>query len=434
MEVDLEAFDTNNNRIYTFNLSKPRNYFGSGSVFSHPDYDFYRIDKKFKTSKYSFIIKIQSTHVYIRNLDADHVLEVRNRKIKCHFLVEAQIFPGDEIVIGLLIFVFKDQSKIKCCKGNNHPLSFQQQKMVTEDYQLFMCIDHVKQQESEISNNKYKLIEKIKESEINPVYKAVEILTGKVVVIKLFRGVSTNLRNELYITNQLRHNHILNFIELIQFDNSQYGIVYDYIRGGDLYSYLRRNRKITIESACQIILQLLEALIYAHGKHTIHHDIKPSNVLLIQNISKSDLPSGTQLIKLSDFGISAIMDKQTQAIKGESFKGTPLFAAPEQFTNRPRTTSIDLYSVGITFYYILTNEFPYEKPYENMQDLIARKQSEERIPIEYFLKDKIHDELARIINKSINLRIDQRYESAYEFHQNLKKFCLINVESPTVTQ
>jgi serine/threonine protein kinase/Tfp pilus assembly protein PilF len=150
------------------------------------------------------------------------------------------------------------------------------------------------------------------------------------------------------------------------------------IKGETLEARVRRDGPMPLAIALQVIEQAAGALAAAEACGVVHRDIKPSNIML-----ESDA-SGAITVKLIDYGVAKVMGpqaepgiEQTQA----GFIGTPAFASPEQFAGAaqcPIDTRSDIYSLGITFWYLLTGRTPFLG--RTMEEIRARQTDE--LPLE----------------------------------------------------
>ena len=150
------------------------------------------------------------------------------------------------------------------------------------------------------------------------------------------------------------------------------------VKGETLEARVRRDGPMPLAIALEVIEQAARALAAAEACGVVHRDIKPSNIML-----ESDA-SGARRVKLIDYGVAKVMGpqaepgiEQTQA----GFIGTPAFASPEQFAGTgqmPIDTRSDVYSLGVTLWYLLTGRTPFVG--RTMEEIRARQTSE--LPLE----------------------------------------------------
>jgi TolB-like protein/Flp pilus assembly protein TadD len=150
------------------------------------------------------------------------------------------------------------------------------------------------------------------------------------------------------------------------------------VEGETLEARVRRDGRMPLTVALDVIEQAARALAAAEACGVVHRDIKPSNVML-----ESD-SSGALRVKLIDYGVAKVMGPQTQSGAEQThagFIGTPAFASPEQFAGAgqlPVDTRSDIYSLGVTLWYLLTGRTPFVG--RTMEEIRARQNSE--LPLE----------------------------------------------------
>jgi serine/threonine protein kinase len=129
-----------------------------------------------------------------------------------------------------------------------------------------------------------------------------------------------------------------------------YFLVMQFIAGEDLGGFLRREKRLSLADAANVIAQITEALSCAEAKRIVHRDLKPANMLLDE----------TGRIKLLDFGISKINDASNGLTRPGESMGTPFYMSPEQIRGEVCDIRSDLYSLGVVFYELLTGQRPFE--------------------------------------------------------------------------
>lgn len=162
-----------------------------------------------------------------------------------------------------------------------------------------------------------------------------------------------DLLAEANILKQLNHPMLPHIADIFDTPEAVY-LVEEYVEGQDLRERIKTNGPAPEDAVRGWALSLCDVLEYLHG-HTppiIYRDMKPANIM-----QKSD---GT--LKLVDFGIARVYKKT--ALSDTTFAGTRGFAAPEQFTGRQTDPRTDIYSLGVTLYYLLTGKSPADPPYE----------------------------------------------------------------------
>src|SRR5262245_29050232 len=179
------------------------------------------------------------------------------------------------------------------------------------------------------------------------VYKALDVTLHRVVAIKTVRPDIDNpsylerLYREAQAGARLTHPNIVTVYEAGEVDGLVY-IAMEFLKGESLASALDRG-ELNFESKVKMVMQVLDALQYAHSEGVIHRDIKPANVHRV--------PDGS--IKLLDFGLARIEQADALTRTG-AIMGTPYYASPEQLRGDPVDARTDIYSTGVMAYEMLT--------------------------------------------------------------------------------
>lgn len=205
--------------------------------------------------------------------------------------------------------------------------------------------------------DRFELLEELGRGGMGDVYKARHRHLDRIVAVKVLRrrladddAAMSRFRNEVRVLAGLSHPGIAAALDADFVDG--YGVlVLEYVEGTDLHHLILRDGPLGVADAVRIIGELAGALAYAHARGIVHRDVKPANVMLT--------PTGE--VKLLDLGIAELTNRQqpdTAASAERAFLGTPEFAAPEQVDGAVDARG-DVYSLGCTFYHILTGHPPF---------------------------------------------------------------------------
>ncbi len=171
---------------------------------------------------------------------------------------------------------------------------------------------------------------------------------------------------EILALRSLQHPNLASYVETDTAKTGEIFLVMELCKGGDLHQIVRKTGKLDESVAIAIGIQICEGLDEAHRKNYIHRDLKPSNVLLAESLSKSNpgealaagVAQGSYQFKIVDFGLA---DKLADDGKGplRRLAGTPMFMSPEQVRERPLEAASDLYSLGMTLWYLVQGNGPF---------------------------------------------------------------------------
>lgn len=246
------------------------------------------------------------------------------------------------------------------------------------------------------------------------VYRAYDQIDDRTVAIKIlkdeFLGNEDFIRrfkNESKAIAVLSHPNIVKVYDVSFGDQIQY-IVMEYIDGITLREYLDQQKEIKWKEAIHFTVQILRALQHAHEKGIIHRDIKPQNIMLLQD--------GT--IKVTDFGIARFSRNETRTMTDKAI-GSVHYIAPEQARGDLTDEKADIYSVGVMLYEMITGQLPFEAD-NAVSVAIMQLQADPRPPKD--INPAIPDGLEEITLKAMQKDPSQRYQSAAEMLRDIEQF------------
>ncbi|CDW90010.1 myosin light chain kinase [Stylonychia lemnae] len=231
---------------------------------------------------------------------------------------------------------------------------------------------------------------------------AIHKKTQKKVAVKVIKKKDMSLgevelqKREIEVLKICQHPNIIRLLDV--FENPDYiYIVLEHMAGGDLFNYLeRREFKITEDKARNLTHQIASALYYLHSYGIVHRDIKLENILMVDQSNDSEL-------KLVDFGLSKILGPNETT--NDPF-GTLSYVAPEVLLQRPYAKSVDLWSLGVIIYILLSAMLPFDA---DDQKEAARRIIYEPVPFTHpiwdFVTVEAKDLIARLLDKDRYKRI-----------------------------
>lgn len=246
------------------------------------------------------------------------------------------------------------------------------------------------------------------------VYKAYDNIEKRWVAIKILKeelaGNSDFLRrfrNESKAIAVLSHPNIVKVYDVSFGDRIQY-IVMEYIDGITLKQYIEQQGEIKWREALYFTVQILRALQHAHEKGIIHRDIKPQNIMLLED--------GT--IKVTDFGIARFSQAETQTMTDKAI-GSVHYIAPEQARGGYINDKADIYSVGVMLYEMLTGQLPFVA--DNAVSVAIMQMQAERTPPSR-INPSIPKGLEEITMHAMEKNPAQRFPSAADMLEDVERF------------
>jgi eukaryotic-like serine/threonine-protein kinase len=256
-------------------------------------------------------------------------------------------------------------------------------------------------------NKRYRIIEILGQGGMASVYRAVDENLGMDVAVKenLFTTdeYSRQFRREAVILANLRHPNLPRVTDHFSIENQGQYLVMDYIEGEDLRQRLDRLGSLPDEEVIILGAAVCDALSYMHSLNpsVLHRDIKPGNVKIS--------PQGH--IYLVDFGLAKVVQSTSLATTTGARAMTPGYSPPEQYGTAHTDARTDIYSLGATLYSALTDALP--------EDGLARAM--EQADLTPIRKRNPHASrrLAAVIERALEVKPDDRYQTADEFKQDL---------------
>jgi len=201
----------------------------------------------------------------------------------------------------------------------------------------------------------YKVLSLLGQGGMGAVYKVFDIKLERYAALKILSLNTTynstfieRFKREARNQAKLMHPNIVSVYGFVE-EKDVLGIAMEYIEGDTLESIIHERGRIEFSYALELIGQILNGIEFAHQQGFIHRDLKPSNIIL-------DLDGNP---KIMDFGISKSIDELKSITQHNARPGTLLYMSPEQLGGNVITVKSDLYSLGITFYEMLTGAHPY---------------------------------------------------------------------------
>lgn len=246
------------------------------------------------------------------------------------------------------------------------------------------------------------------------VYKAYDSIDDRVVAVKILRDehmendeLLRRFRNESKAIAVLSHPNIVKVYDVSFNEDIQY-IVMEHIDGITLKEYIEQQKVLRWKEAVHFTVQILRALQHAHDKGIVHRDIKPQNIMLLED--------GT--IKVADFGIAKFARASQHTVTDKAI-GSVHYISPEQAKGEISDEKSDIYSVGVMLYEMTTGELPFDA---DTPVSVALKQIQSQAKRPRAINPEIPEGLEDITIRAMQKDPARRYQSAAEMLRDIDEF------------
>jgi len=261
---------------------------------------------------------------------------------------------------------------------------------------------------------RYELLAELGQGAMGVVYKARDPVLDRVVAIKTINltlpkdelaDYEARFYQEARAAGGLNHPNIVTIYDIGKSERLAY-MAMEFLEGEELRSILSSREPLPVTLALDIAIQVADGLAYAHERQVVHRDIKPANIMIVRD----------GLVKITDFGIARMRTNEVKTMTG-MILGSPKYMSPEQVTGKRADRRVDLFSLGVVLYEMLTGEAPFVADsihgimYQIMQ--FAPPPPSTRQP-------GLPEVLDLIVAKALNKGPDERYQSAMEFARDLR--------------
>jgi serine/threonine-protein kinase len=273
-----------------------------------------------------------------------------------------------------------------------------------------------------ILNRTYQVEEKLGQGGMGAVFRARHLGIGDSVALKIISEEHTQdsvmlarFRREAQAVRRLAHPNAVAVFDFNSTEDGLFFMVMEYVKGQTVEQYLSEQGVISPERAFAILKPVAKALDVAHSLGIIHRDIKPANLMLCQD------SAGKEQVKVLDFGTARLNvnnDPEAASLtqQGQIF-GTPFYMAPESVLGEPITHSVDIYSLGVILYKMLTGTVPFQSE-RSMQVMMAHAHMAPELPS--LRNPKLPAKYDPVILKALEKNPGKRYQNTKELIDNLE--------------
>jgi predicted Ser/Thr protein kinase len=221
---------------------------------------------------------------------------------------------------------------------------------------------------SSLIGGRYQILQRIGQGGMGKVYKVTHAHLSRIFALKIISNqvAETDEARELFyrearFASAMTHPNITAVVDFGEDEKVGMFMVMEYVEGEPLNRVLFREKRIEVRRACDMILQVAEALHYIHRQNVVHCDIKTENILIGEE--EVEGKRRRMFAKLLDFGLARSL-VATRA--STSLSGTPHYVAPERIRGEPASPASDVYGVGILMYELVTGAVPWDGPVQKI--------------------------------------------------------------------
>ncbi|XYI01241.1 serine/threonine-protein kinase [Sorangium sp. So ce1128] len=281
-------------------------------------------------------------------------------------------------------------------------------------------------QVGDVLKEKYRIVRVLGAGGMGAVLEAHHLVLDQRVAIKLVLpeaakrdGSVPRFLREARAASSLRSEHVARVLDVDTLDGGLPYLVMDLLEGTDLSVRLRSEGRLPIEEACEIGVQICEALSEAHARGIVHRDIKPGNLFIVRRTD------GSPLVKVLDFGIAKLLGPVDELgvdslTSQNAMVGSPLYMSPEQMrASRAVDTRSDLWSLGVALYQALAGKLPFEA--ETFGELILQVMQERPAPLSS-LRAEVPEALSQAIMRCLERSPEERWQDVAQLAAALAPF------------
>ena len=308
----------------------------------------YKVSTTNKLKKY-YLVLINKDIYYYKNEDKKEVMGMHNLS-GCFVKDNGTKILNDKTYYSFTL-VFPSKERSFYCNSKEIYENFTQK--LKEAFGYLNFFDY------------YEMLDDLGEGIFGSVKLGVEKKTKERVAIKIIKKKKAKpsdielVRTEIDVMKLCHHPNVVHLLD--HFENAEYiVIVMEYIRGGRLTDYMKEKKfNFSEKRAAELIYEIAVGVKYLHKYGIIHRDLKPDNIMLTEANDKGH-------IKIMDFGLSKILGKKEKTSDGF---GTLTFVSPEVLIRKPYNKEIDIWSIGVILYLMLSGDLPFDDEEDDEQKI-----------------------------------------------------------------
>jgi serine/threonine protein kinase/Tfp pilus assembly protein PilF len=269
-----------------------------------------------------------------------------------------------------------------------------------------------------VADGRYEVVRQIGEGGMGAVYLARQVTMDRMVALKIIRAdavkspdAAARFQREMKLTARIEHANTIRVYDFGEIEGQLY-LTMELLRGRSLGAVLAEAGRLPLDRIVRVAAQMARALQAAHSEGVVHRDLKPDNVMLIEQYGEHDV------VKVLDFGIAKSLEEGQGAMtEAGAVVGTPRYLSPEQAKGTAIDTRSDLYSLGIMLYEMASGQVPFNTP--SLTGLLVAHVTEVPAPLTQIMPDA-HPGLAALVDELLRKDPADRPQSAKEVEVRLE--------------
>jgi serine/threonine protein kinase len=274
-------------------------------------------------------------------------------------------------------------------------------------------------QHSSLIGGRYQIVRRIGQGGMGKVYEVHHIHLSRRFALKIISNqvAETDEARQLFyrearFASAMSHPNITSVVDFGEDEKVGMYMVMEFVDGESLNRVLFHEKRLSIRRACEIVMQVAEALHYIHKQNVVHCDIKTENILISEEEREG---KRTRLVaKLLDFGLARPL---VAARVSTSLSGTPHYVAPERIRGEPASPASDVYGVGILLYELLTGQVPWDGP---VQKILAGHLDEQPRPPSTLIDGGLDAAVENLVLHALAKRPAERHKDMAAFLYELR--------------
>ena len=261
----------------------------------------------------------------------------------------------------------------------------------------------------------YAILEKVGAGGMGSVYKAKQLSMDRIVALKVLNERYSNnaefvdrFIREARAAGKLNHPNVIHVHDISRANGRHYFSM-EFIDGPSVRELLKKEKRIDVNKAMDIVMQAAKALEFAHDNRIVHRDIKPDNLMLTRE----------GIVKIADLGIAKTFEEGgISGVKDRGVLGTPHYMAPEQAMGKAIDHRADIYSLGATFYHMITGHTPFSGG--TAQEILKAHVQTSLSPIQELNKD-VPDPVCFVIERMMAKLPEKRYQNMSRLIEDIER-------------